>query len=375
MQRGPRVLLAKIGLDGHDRGVKVVARALRDAGFEVIYTGLWQTPDAVARAAIEEDVDVVGVSLLSAAHMTLVPLLIDAMARAGDGDRPIVVGGIIPREDESALREQGVAAVLGPEAPLDTVVEAMTAAAAGRARLDQAARDREFGRHHPRGLAETLTLADRNGVVTSLPKVQTPAQRFGVTGAPGVGKSTLIGQVIDALRRRDQRVGVLLVDPSSPVTGGALLGDRVRMRERDDRDVFIRSVASAGSVDALSGAVVPMLDVMDGFGFDVLLIETVGAGQADTAIRDVAGVVVLVLQPGAGDELQLAKAGITEVADVFVVNKADQPGADRLVAAVREMCAGDKPVVKTVASRGDGVDALVDRLLSDPEGVSECSQG
>ncbi len=106
-----------------------------------------------------------------------------------------------------------------------------------------------------------------------------------------------------------------------------------------------------------------MLDVMDAFGFDVLMIETVGAGQADTAVRDVVSQVVLVLQPGAGDELQLAKAGITEVADLFVVNKADHPGADRLVAAVKDTCAGDKPVVKTVASRGDGVPDLVDLLL------------
>ena len=358
-KRGPRVLLAKVGLDGHDRGVKVVARVLRDAGFEVVYTGLWQTSASVARAAVAEDVDVVGVSLLSAAHMTLIPQLFDALDQAGDANRPVIVGGIVPQDDIPTLRELGVAAVLGPESPLEAIVAEMTRAAARRGRLRDDERADGLAGHNVRALAETLSAVDRGAHTGSSAKPQVPVRRVGITGAPGVGKSTLIDRVIEELRRREKRSGVVLVDPSSPVSGGALLGDRVRIRER----VYVRSVASAGSVDALSGAVAPMFDVMNGFGFDLLLVETVGAGQADTAVRGVATDVVLVLQPGAGDALQLAKAGITEVADLFVVNKADQPGADRLVAEVRDTCADNRPVLKTVASRGDGVSELVEWLL------------
>ena len=156
--------------------------------------------------------------------------------------------------------------------------------------------------------------------------------RVGVTGPPGAGKSTLANALLEELRARGETVGVLAIDPSSPFSGGALLGDRIRMEERTaDAGVFIRSMASRGSHGGLARAAVDACDAMDAFGFDRILIETVGVGQAEYDVVSAADTVVVVLCPGAGDGIQAMKAGILEVADVLVVNKADLPGADRLV--------------------------------------------
>jgi LAO/AO transport system kinase len=158
------------------------------------------------------------------------------------------------------------------------------------------------------------------------------AWRVGVTGPPGAGKSTLVNELARLLRARDETVGVLAVDPSSPFSGGALLGDRIRMEDRTlDRGVFIRSMASRGSHGGLARAAVDACDVMDAFGLDRVVLETVGVGQAEYDVLDAADTVVVVLCPGAGDGVQAMKAGLLEVADVLVVNKADLEGADRLI--------------------------------------------
>jgi methylmalonyl-CoA mutase cobalamin-binding domain/chain len=224
----PRILLAKVGLDGHDRGIKVVARALRDAGMEVIYTGLWQTPESVVRAARDEDVDVVGVSMLSAAHMTLVEPMLEGLRDGGGAPIPLVIGGILPEEDAKHLLEQGVAAVFPPESLLaGMTAEVVKIAEAHRGRMTE--RSRDEARDWRADLSQELSAAER-----AEPAAATAEHRalwVGVTGAPGVGKSTLINRLAGELRARQLRVGVLAVDPSSPVTGGALLGDRARMRE------------------------------------------------------------------------------------------------------------------------------------------------
>jgi LAO/AO transport system kinase len=191
------------------------------------------------------------------------------------------------------------------------------------------------------------------------------AQVVGLTGTPGVGKSTSTSAVVGALREQGKRVGVLAVDPSSPLSGGALLGDRVRMQEHaTDDGVFIRSMASRGHLGGLSGAVPQALRVLDAARFDVVLIETVGVGQAEFEISSLADTTVLLLAPGMGDGIQAAKAGILEVADVFVVNKADRDGAEQVVRDLRHMQSiGGRylgqgrwrpPILKTVATRGEG---------------------
>lgn len=195
------------------------------------------------------------------------------------------------------------------------------------------------------------------------------ARVFGITGAPGVGKSTLVGALIAELRKRNQRVGVIAVDPSSPVSGGALLGDRVRMTlHGDDDGVFIRSLASRGSAGGLSLAASRAVDVLDAAGFDSVIIETVGAGQSEIDVADVADVTAVVCAPGLGDDVQAMKAGLLEVADVLVVNKADDPLAAvtekqlQSMLALRRNARREVPVLKTAAKKAGGVSELADAL-------------
>ncbi|TQS44374.1 methylmalonyl Co-A mutase-associated GTPase MeaB [Cryptosporangium phraense] len=194
----------------------------------------------------------------------------------------------------------------------------------------------------------------------------------GLTGAPGVGKSTSTNALVGALRRRDLRVGVLAVDPSSPFSGGALLGDRIRMEEHaTDPDVFIRSIASRGQLGGLSVGTPQAIRVLDGAGYEVVLVETVGVGQAEIEIASLADTTIVLLAPGMGDGIQAAKAGILEVADVYVVNKADRDGADTTVRDLQGMLglagaySDDRwrpPIVKTVAARAEGVDDVLSAI-------------
>jgi LAO/AO transport system kinase len=198
------------------------------------------------------------------------------------------------------------------------------------------------------------------------------AQIVGITGSPGVGKSTSTSALVTELRRAGRRVGVLAVDPSSPFSGGALLGDRVRMQEHAlDRDVYIRSMASRGHLGGLAWTTPQALRVLDAAGCDVVLVETVGVGQSEVEVVALADTTVVLLAPAMGDGVQAAKAGILEIADVFVVNKADRDGAGQTVRDLRQMLAFGgqgtedawrRPVVRTVAARGEGVDDLVAAL-------------
>ena len=194
------------------------------------------------------------------------------------------------------------------------------------------------------------------------------AQVVGVTGAPGVGKSTTISALSHAIREQGRTVGVLSVDPSSPFTGGALLGDRIRMLEHaTDEGVFVRSLASRGRLGGLSAAVPQALRVLDASGYNVVLIETVGAGQAELEIASLADTTLVVLAPGAGDSVQAAKAGILEIADVLVVNKADHEGSAAVARDLSRMQSYQPildnswavPVVQTVAEDGGGIDELL----------------
>jgi len=197
------------------------------------------------------------------------------------------------------------------------------------------------------------------------------AQIVGITGSPGVGKSTSTAAMVKALRTVDKRVGVLAVDPSSPFSGGALLGDRVRMQEHaTDRDVYIRSMASRGHLGGLSWSAPQALRVLDAAGCDVVLVETVGVGQSEVEIASLADTTLVLLAPGMGDGIQAAKAGILEIGDVYVVNKADRDGADQVRRDLRNMIAlaerGEgswkPPIVQTVAQTEQGIDEVVEKV-------------
>ena len=225
-------------------------------------------------------------------------------------------------------------------------------------------------------LVETDTVAGRallRDVAARLAPHTGRAHVVGLTGPPGVGKSTSTSALVTALRRRGRRVGVLAVDPSSPFSGGALLGDRVRMGEHaTDEGVFIRSMASRGHLGGLAWSTPQALRVLDAAGCDVVLIETVGVGQSEVEVVALADTTVVLLAPGMGDGVQAAKAGILEVADVLAVNKADREGARRAVRDLeyaiamsddgRDAAGWKRPVVSTVAVRGEGIDDLVAAL-------------
>lgn len=242
--------------------------------------------------------------------------------------------------------------------------------------LDVAALVTALDRGDRRALARLLTVVEdgasdeRRAVAEALAGRSGRARVIGVTGPPGAGKSTLTTALTSALRAHGHRVAVLAIDPSSPTTGGALLGDRVRMQaHHDDEDVFIRSMASRGHLGGLAAAVPAALFVLDAAGFDDVVLETVGVGQSEVEVVAAADTTVLVLAPGMGDAVQAAKAGILEVPDVIVVNKADTGGAGRLEAELHAMLelgrdagasgAWVPPVLRCVAVRGEGVDALV----------------
>lgn len=192
------------------------------------------------------------------------------------------------------------------------------------------------------------------------------AHRIGVTGPPGVGKSTLVDRLTSTLRKEFLTIGIIAVDPTSPFTGGALLGDRVRMSDIGvDEGVFIRSMATRGSLGGLARATSDAADVLDAFGKDMILFETVGVGQSELDVVEAADTTVVVLVPESGDSVQAMKAGLMEIADIFVVNKADREGADnavREIEAIMEMVPNKEgwkvPVLKTIANNGHGVEEL-----------------
>ena len=211
--------------------------------------------------------------------------------------------------------------------------------------------------------------ADYESILEALPASSTKI--IGITGPPGAGKSTLVDGLVGAFVAKGKRVGVLCIDPSSPFNLGAVLGDRIRMNEwYTNPNVFIRSLATRGSMGGLHPKIVEITDLMKAFPFDHIIVETVGVGQSEIEIAGLADITVVVLVPEAGDEVQTMKAGLMEIADLFVVNKADRPDADTFVKNLRQMLAPafrshyrEVPVLKTIATQKAGITELMDSLL------------
>jgi GTPase len=227
---------------------------------------------------------------------------------------------------------------------------------------------------NPRAVARAISAVERGGadareVIATIFRYTGRAHIVGVTGAPGTGKSTLVNEIAKLYRRRGVRVGIVAVDPTSPFSGGAILGDRLRMQDlAGDDGVFIRSMATRGSLGGLAAATADATKVLDAAGFEVVLIETVGAGQSEVDIAKNALTTIVVDAPGMGDDIQAIKAGILEIADVLIVNKADNDGANSTVATL-EMNLNLKPkvendwrppVLKTIAITGEGIGDAVD---------------
>jgi LAO/AO transport system kinase len=224
-----------------------------------------------------------------------------------------------------------------------------------------------------RALARTISMIENGdprarSVLKELAPLSSGARIIGLTGSPGAGKSTVTSALVKAFRARGERAAVLAVDPTSPFSGGALLGDRVRMQEHaTDPGVFIRSMGSRGQLGGLAAATPQAVRALDAAGFGVIFVETVGVGQAEVDIASAADTTAVLVAPGMGDSIQAAKAGVLEVADVLVVNKADRPETQRTVRDLRQMAAMSaspwkSPVVTTVATSGEGIDELVRQL-------------
>ncbi|MBX3354454.1 MAG: cobalamin-dependent protein [Phycisphaeraceae bacterium] len=347
----PRVLLGKMGLDGHDRGVKLIARLLRDSGAHVIYSGLWQTPRSLALGARDEDADCIACSMMSNSHLVLVPKLVEECGKVGRPDMVINVGGIIPQEDVQALRNAGVARVYHTGTGLNEIVDSVRGAT------------RPYGpadfEHPTARLSRLISLAHAGTLPKEAPR-RRPKQVIGITGAPGAGKSTLVASMAREAVRRGDRLAVVAFDPMSPITSGALLGDRLRVDfNAVDDGVFYRSLAIAGEDYATLDAIIELIGAA---GYERLIVETVGAGQNDVAIRRHVDRCAVVVVPGMGDSVQMDKAGILEIADLFVVNKADFAGESKLVRDLLDI-AGGRPIHETIATQGKGVVELLDALL------------
>jgi methylmalonyl-CoA mutase cobalamin-binding domain/chain len=387
----PRVLLGKMGLDGHDRGVKVIARALRDSGVHVIYSGLWQTPRSLAISARDEDVDVIAASMMSNSHLVLGPKLLEALKSLGRPELPVYMGGILPQEDLPKLLEMGIGKCFTTGTGLLDIVEAVRGAVKPYVQTVSAGPAAQ--------LARDISLAHAGRGVRKGARRRKPRRVIGVTGSPGAGKSTLVAQLAGEFTRRARaqaglgRCGVVAFDPMSPITSGALLGDRLRVDFNSlDEAVYYRSLAISGEdyhatdeiVELIGGAfggdsgtgVPPVSAASAEAGstggtpeppahgpIDTLFVETVGAGQNETKIRSHVGRTMVVLTPGMGDAVQMDKAGILEIADLFVCNKADYPGQNELMRDLRDI-AGRRPVFETVATKGQGIPELLDALLT-----------
>ena len=223
-----------------------------------------------------------------------------------------------------------------------------------------------------RAVAKAITLVENDdmgaaGLLKAIGPRVGKAFVVGVTGPPGTGKSSLVDRLTEIYRRKGLKVGIVAIDPTSPITGGALLGDRIRMVDHTmDKGVFIRSMASRGWAGGLSGAVADVIQVLDAAGMDVIMVETVGIGQSDTDVVRVAHAVMVILMPGLGDDVQASKAGLMEIGDVYVVNKADLPGADDMVvdllAMARDFKARSPSVLKVSAAKREGIEPVVGAL-------------
>jgi LAO/AO transport system kinase len=273
------------------------------------------------------------------------------MKAVGRADIPVNVGGIIPQSDVQGLLDAGVARIYHTGTSMDDIVDSVRATVKPYAPVVSSAREAV--------LARQISMAHAASLPAGTP-VKRPARVVGITGSPGAGKSTLVAAMANEAVRRGQRIAVVAFDPMSPITGGALLGDRLRVdfNAVDDK-VFYRSLAIVGE-DYRS--LPEIIGLIGAAGFDSLIIETVGAGQNDVAIRQHVDRTAVVVVPGMGDSVQMDKAGILEIADLFVANKADHAGEAKLVRELLDI-AGGRPILETIATEGKGVVELLDALL------------
>ncbi|NOX58150.1 MAG: hypothetical protein GXP29_04740, partial [Planctomycetes bacterium] len=271
----------------------------------------------------------------------------------------------VPEDEHQQLLDMGCAAVFNPGTSVDSIIQALRKLAASRHRLSPTDAIRGYENKNDPALGQLITHIQRNQIDASWTPPDGSARIIGITGSPGVGKSSFIGKLGKNLCERGLKVAVVAVDPSSPIHGGALLGDRLRMMWGKPGDnFFIRSLSSGKQYGGLGPQCAEVIGALKGYGFDCILVESVGAGQSDVAIREVVDKTVLILMPETGDSIQFSKAGIMEIADVFVINKCDLPGADATEGQLKNSVGTDRPVCRVSTVRNEGIEAAADHILA-----------
>jgi Ni2+-binding GTPase involved in maturation of urease and hydrogenase len=293
--------------------------------------------------------------MMSNSHLVLVPKLLEECANVGRPDMVVNVGGIIPHEDVQVLLKAGVHKIFHTGTSMEQIVDSVREATKAYGELSS--------KHPVANLARDISFAHAGKPSPQGRGSQKrPMKVIGITGAPGAGKSTLVASMAAEVVRRGEKIAVVAFDPMSPITSGALLGDRLRVDFNTvDENVFYRSLAITGEDYSTLPAIIEMIGGSGG-GFDRLIIETVGAGQNEVRIREYVDQTAVVVVPGMGDSVQMVKAGILEIADVFVINKADFAGENKLKRELLDIATGRR-IFETVATKGQGVVELLDGLF------------
>jgi putative protein kinase ArgK-like GTPase of G3E family len=290
--------------------------------------------------------------MMSNSHLVLVPRLLEECGKVGRPDMTVNVGGIIPQEDVQTLLDSGVHKVFHTGTTMEQIVDSVREAT-------KPYQPSQSGNPTAQ-LARRISLAHAKATPKDAP-LRRPKQVVGITGSPGAGKSTLVAAMASEAVRRGERIAVVAFDPMSPITGGALLGDRLRVDfNAVDEGIFYRSLAIVGEDYS---TLQDIIGLIGGAGYDKLIVETVGAGQNDVAIRTHVDRTAVVVVPGMGDAVQMDKAGILEIADLFVVNKADHAGESKLVRELLDIASGRR-IHETIATQGKGVVELLESLFA-----------
>ena len=380
MEKTKRILFAKGGLDGHDQGSDIFVQALRDAGFEVIYTSIYQSPEEIAKQAIEEDPDIVGVSIHSGAHKGIFGDIMSLLAKTGES-WIVVGGGLIPARDHEVLKTMGVREVFGAGASVSAERDIIPRLKEIAMESDKNANPYELYERmlngDRRALAKFITLLDRESLdaadaIGLFPLEPLASERrggdthvVGFSGSGGVGKSSLIAKLLKALYR-EHKIAVLCVDPLA-VGGGAVLGDRCRIQDYDvttGENVFIRSLAAHWPWQGVTKWTPLIIKAMAQAGFETVFVESVGVGQEDLKFKEVVDTFVYVASPSMGDSVQALKGGAIQTADIIVLNQCSRPGADMMESILRENFGRRKrrgwtvPILKTDAVERVGIEDL-----------------
>ncbi|MDP2668281.1 MAG: cobalamin-dependent protein [bacterium] len=354
-----RILLAKGGLDGHPRGIKTLARFLRDDGFEVIYLGMYQPPEMIFSAAIQEDPDIIGVSILSGGHKKVFRKLMD-MLRGAKCRSDVVVGGIIPARDRSELEKLDVAHIFSPNHSMQGDILPTLRKLCGR----------DKSKNGVLTLGKRISLivgGEKNTDTDGQEKNTGLADITGFTGSGGVGKSSIVAALIKHVYLQ-KKVAALFIDPAFP-SGGALLGDRVRLHRPENfkivtsPDVFIRSIAAHKIWKGVTSETPVIIKSIAQGGFGTIFVESVGVGQYDLGLKNLVKTLVYVTTPDMGDEMQVLKNSAMEAADIIVLNKSDLGAADRTASLIKKHFPGKK-IVKTTVSPGkySGIPELWEKI-------------